>query len=152
MDFVTTLEFSINLPSHPNQLMQLSEDYENLPKYLPDQLKSVKIIEKNETETITEETIVFSTLLKKKIIQQTSHMKDNSNQLTTKIISGPAKGTKIITMFEKNDSGSKVFFQLDLKLNLKAKILQPLIIKYYKMVLSSVLYKMNNEILEMENK
>jgi ribosome-associated toxin RatA of RatAB toxin-antitoxin module len=149
---VTTLEFSINLPSQPNQLMQLSEDYENLPKYLPDQLKSVKIIEKNETETITEETIVFSTLLKKKIIQQTSHMKDNSNQLTTEIISGPAKGTIIITMFEKNDSGSKVFFQLDLKLNLKAKILQPLIIKYYKMVLTSVLYKMNNDILEMENK
>jgi len=152
MDFVTTLEFSINLPSQPNQLMQLSEDYENLPKYLPDQLKSVKIIEKNETETITEETIVFSTLLKKKIIQQASHMKDNSNQLTTKIISGPAKGTIIITMFEKNDSGSKVFFQLDLKLNLKAKILQPLIIKYYKMVLTSVLYKMNNDIIEMESK
>jgi|TARA_B110000881_G_C18449813_1_gene450439 ribosome-associated toxin RatA of RatAB toxin-antitoxin module len=149
---VTTLEFSINLPSQPNQLMQLSEDYENLPKYLPDQLKSVKIIEKNETETITEETIVFSTLLKKKIIQQTSHMKDNSNQLTTEIISGPAKGTIIITMFEKNDSGSKVFFQLDLKLNLKAKILQPLIIKYYKMVLTSVLYKMNNDIIEMESK
>ena len=152
MAFMTALEFSINLPSQPNQLMQLSEDYENLPKYLPDQLKSVKIIEKNETETITEETIIFSTLLKKKIIQQASHIKDNSNQLTTEIISGPAKGTKIITMFEKNDSGSKVFFQLDLKLNLKAKILQPLVIKYYKMVLSSVLYKMNNDILEMENK
>ena len=146
------LNFSLNLPSQSNKLMELSEDYENLPKYLPDQLKSVKIIEKNETETITEETIVFSTLLKKKIIQQTSHMKDNSNQLTTEIISGPAKGTIIITMFEKNDSGSKVSIQLDLKLNLKAKILQPLIIKYYKMVLSSVLYKMNNEILEMENK
>jgi hypothetical protein len=79
-------------------------------------------------------------------------MKDNSNQLTTEIISGPAKGTIIITMFEKNDSGSKVFFQLDLKLNLKAKILQPLIIKYYKMVLTSVLYKMNNDIIEMESK
>jgi ribosome-associated toxin RatA of RatAB toxin-antitoxin module len=146
------LNFSLNLPSQSNKLMELSEDYENLPKYLPDQLKSVKIIEKNETETITEETIVFSTLLKKKIIQQTSHMKDNSNQLTTEIISGPAKGTIIITMFEKNDSGSKVSIQLDLKLNLKAKILQPLIIKYYKMVLTSILYKMNNDIIEMESK
>ena len=43
------LEFSLDLPSQPNQLMKLSEDYENLPKYLPDQLKSVRIIEKNET-------------------------------------------------------------------------------------------------------
>ena len=146
------LEFSLDLPSQPNQLMKLSEDYENLPKYLPDQLKSVKIIEKNETETITEETIVFITLLKRNIVQQASHIKNNDNQLITEIISGPAKGTKIITLFEKNDSGSRVSFQLDLKLNLKAKILQPLIIKYYKMVLTSVLYKMNSHIIELESK
>lgn len=146
------LEFSLDLPSQPNQLMKLSEDYENLPKYLPDQLKSVKIIEKNETETITEETIVFITLLKRNIVQQASHIKNNDNQLITEIISGPAKGTKIITLFEKNDSGSRVSFQLDLKLNLKAKILQPLIIKYYKMVLTSVLYKMNTHIIELESK
>jgi ribosome-associated toxin RatA of RatAB toxin-antitoxin module len=146
------LEFSLDLPSQPNQLMKLSEDYENLPKYLPDQLKSVRIIEKNETETITEETIVFITLLKRNIVQQASHIKNNDNQLITEIISGPAKGTKIITLFEKNDSGSRVSFQLDLKLNLKAKILQPLIIKYYKMVLTSVLYKMNSHIIELESK
>ena len=138
------LEFSIDLPSQPSKLMKLSEDYESLPKYLPDQLKSVKIIEKNETETKTEETIVFSTLLKKKIIQQANHTKNDNNQLTTEIISGPAKGTKIITLFEKNNSGSRVSFQLDLKLDFKAKILRPIITKYYKMVLTSVLYKMNN--------
>jgi ribosome-associated toxin RatA of RatAB toxin-antitoxin module len=149
---MTNLEFSLDLPSQPSQLMKLSEDYENLPKYLPDQLKSVRIIEKNETETITEETIVFITLLKRNIVQQASHIKNNDNQLITEIISGPAKGTKIITLFEKNDSGSRVSFQLDLKLNLKAKILQPLIIKYYKMVLTSVLYKMNTHIIELESK
>ena len=149
---MTNLEFSLDLPSQPSQLMKLSEDYENLPKYLPDQLKSVRIIEKNETETITEETIVFITLLKRNIVQQASHIKNNDNQLITEIISGPAKGTKIITLFEKNDSGSRVSFQLDLKLNLKAKILQPLIIKYYKMVLTSVVYKMNTHIIELESK
>ena len=53
------LEFSLDLPSQSSQLMKLSEDYENLPKYIPDQLKSVKIIEKNETETKTEETDCF---------------------------------------------------------------------------------------------
>ena len=147
---MSILEFSLDLPSQPSQLMKLSEDYENLPKYLPDQLKSVKIIEKNETETKTEETIVFSTLLKKEIIQQASHIKNSDNQLTTEIISGPAKGTKIITLFEKNNSGSRVSFQLELKLEFKAKILRPLIIKYYKMVLTSVLYKMNNLIIKSE--
>ena len=149
---MTFLEFSLNLPTQPSELMKLSEDYVNLPKYLPDQLKLIKIIDRTETETITEETIVFSTLLKKNIVQQTNHKKDKENQLTTEIISGPAKGTKIITLFEKNGSGSKVSMQLDLKLNLKAKILRPIILKYYKMVLTSVLYKMNTEIIEMGTK
>ena len=145
---MTILEFSLDLPAQPNQLMKLTEDYENLPKYLPDQLKSVRIIEKNETETKTEETIVFSTLIKKEIIQQALHKKISDNKLNTEIISGPAKGTTIQTTFLKTDAGTNVSFNIDLKLNLKTKILRPLIKKYYKMILTSVLYKMNNKILE----
>ena len=141
---MTILEFSLDLPAQPNQLMKLTEDYENLPKYLPDQLKSVRIIEKNETETKTEETIVFSTLIKKEIIQQALHKKISDNKLNTEIISGPAKGTMIYTIFETNNSGSKIIIETDLKLILKAKILLPLIKKFYKTVLTAVFYKMNN--------
>ena len=140
------LEFSLDLPSQPSQLMKLSEDYENLPKYLPDQLKSVRIIEKNETETKTEETIVFSTLIKKEIIQQALHKKISDNKLNTEIISEPAKGTMIYTIFETNNSGSKIIIETDLKLILKAKILLPLIKKFYKTALTAVFYKMNNMI------
>ena len=143
---MTILEFSLDLPAQPNQLMKLTEDYENLPKYLPDQLKSVRIIEKNETETKTEETIVFSTLIKKEIIQQALHKKISDNKLNTEIISGPAKGTMIYTIFETNNSGSKVIIETDLKLILKAKILLPLIKKFYKTALTAVFYKMNNMI------
>ena len=143
---MTILEFSLDLPAQPNQLMKLTEDYENLPKYLPDQLKSVRIIEKNETETKTEETIVFSTLIKKEIIQQALHKKISDNKLNTEIISGPAKGTMIYTIFETNNSGSKIIIETDLKLILKAKILLPLIKKFYKTVLTAVFYKMNNMI------
>ena len=145
---MTILEFSLDLPAQPNQLMKLTEDYENLPKYLPDQLKSVRIIEKNETETKTEETIVFSTIIKKEIVQEAIHKKKNDNELITDIISGPAKGTTIQTTFLKMDAGTNVSFNIDLKLNLKTKILQPLIKKYYKIILTAVLYKMNNKILE----
>ena len=147
---MTILEFSLDLPAQPNQLMKLTEDYENLPKYLPDQLKSVRIIEKNETETKTEETIVFSTLIKKEIIQQALHKKISDNKLNTEIISGPAKGTMIYTIFETNNSGSKIIIETDLKLILKAKILLPIIKKFYKIALTSVLYKMNNVIIESE--
>ena len=143
---MANLEFSLDLPAQPSQLMKLSEDYENLPKYLPDQLKSVRIIEKNETETKTEETIVFSTLIKKEIIQQALHKKISDNKLNTEIISGPAKGTMIYTIFETNNSGSKIIIETDLKLILKAKILLPLIKKFYKTALTAVFYKMNNMI------
>ena len=147
---MANLEFSLDLPAQPSQLMKLFEDYENLPKYLPDQLKSVKIIEKNETVTKTEETVVFRTLIKKVIVQQALHKKISDNKLNTEIISGPAKGTMIYIMFETNNSGSKVIIKINLKLVLKAKILLPLIKKFYKIALTSILYKMNNVIIESE--
>ncbi len=142
------LDFSINLPSPMEKLMELSEDFENLPKYLPDQLKSVRILEQKDNETRTEEIIVFSTIIKKEIIQETIHKKKEDDELITEIISGPAKGTTINVKFLKKDSGTNISFNIDLKLQLKAKILQPLIKKYYKVILTSVLYRMNNEILE----
>ena len=125
-----------------------SQDFENLPKYLPDQLKSVKILEKKDGEIKTEETLLFSTIIKKEITQETIHRKSQDNKLITDIITGPAKGTKIETVFIKTESGTDVSCNIDLKLDLKTKMLSPLIKKYYKMILTSILYKMNNKILE----
>ena len=142
------LTFSMNIPAPIDKLIRLSEDFENLPMFLPDQLKSVRILEQNDNETKTEEIIVFSTIVKKEIVQETVHKKKNDNELITSIISGPAKGTTIQTIFLKTDAGTNVSFNIDLKLNLKTKILSPLIKKYYKMVLTSILYKMSNKILE----
>ena len=142
------LTFSMNVPASIDKLIGLSEDFENLPMFLPDQLKSVRILEQNDNETKTEEIMVFSTIVKKEIVQEAVHKKKNDNELITDIISGPAKGTTIQTIFLKTDAGSNVSFNIDLKLNLKTKILSPLIKKYYKMVLTAILYKMNNKILE----
>ena len=142
------LTFSMNVPAPIDKLIGLLEDFENLPMFLPDQLKSVRILEQNDNETKTEETMVFSTIVKKEIVQEAVHKKKNDNELITDIISGPAKGTTIQTIFLKTDAGTNVSFNIDLKLNLKTKILSPLIKKYYKTVLTSILYKMNNKILE----
>ena len=144
------LTFSMNVPAPIDKLIGLLEDFENLPMFLPDQLKSVRILEQNDNETKTEETMVFSTIVKKEIVQEAVHKKKNDNELITDIISGPAKGTTIQTIFLKTDAGTNVSFNIDLKLNLKTKILRPLIKKYYKMVLTSILYKMNNKILEVD--
>ena len=142
------LTFSMNVPAPIDKLIKLSEDFENLPMFLPDQLKSVRILEQNDNETKTEETMVFSTIVKKEIVQEAVHKKKNDNELITDIISGPAKGTTIQTIFLKTDTGTNVSFNIDLKLNLKTKILKPLIKKYYKIILTAMLYKMNDKILE----
>ena len=138
----------MNVPASVDKLIRFSEDFENLPMFLPDQLKSVRILEQNDDETKTEETIVFSSIIKKEIVQEAVHKKKNNNELITDIVSGPAKGTIIQTVFLKTDTGTNVSFNIDLKLNLKTKILRPLIKKYYKMILTSILYRMNNKILE----
>jgi len=63
--------------------------------------------------------------------------------LETEIVSGPAKGTIAKIIFEKADSGTKVTIEVNLKISLKYKILQPLIKKWYGMILRGILYKMN---------
>ena len=142
------IDFMLSLPVSPEQLLLLSEDYENLPNFLPDQLKSVKIIEKKENETTTEEVIVLKTILTKEITQQALHKKIGHNMLETEILSGPAKGSIIHVTFEKVDSGTKVRIDMELHLGLKAKILEPIIKKWYKIVLTAILYKMNTKILQ----
>ena len=139
-------KFSIHLNAQPNQLIKLATDYENLPNYIPIQLKSVKVVEENNNETITEEVLIISTF-KKKIQQRTLHKKNSDNKLYSQIISGPAKGTVINALYEKINSGTKVTVDIDLKLSLGAKLLQPLIKKWYKRVLTYILYKMNTKAL-----
>jgi len=141
------MNFSINLPAPSEKLLLLATDYEKLQTYLPRQIKSIKIIDKKDSETITEEILVFKTIVKNEIVQQTKHVLiDNSIQ--SEILLGPAKGTKIQTRYEKISTGTKITIDIDLKLSLKAIFLKPIIKKVYVSMLTGVLYKMNNIILE----
>ena len=141
-------KFSIELDAPPHQLVNLATDYENLPNYVPAQLKSVKIVEVNNNETITEEIILFTSVFKKKIEQKTLHKKISDNKLHSQIISGPAKGTLINVLYEKNNSGTIVTVDIDLKLSLKFKSIKPLVKKAYRALLTSILYRMNTSALE----
>jgi len=145
---MSKLDFSINLTASAENLMKLSTDYENLPEYLPHQLQSVKIIEKNDEKIITEEIFTFKTIFKNTIQQKAIHKKTSENTLHTEIISGPAKGTIINVKFENTDSGTNVVTEIDLRLNLKTKFLQPLIKKLYKKMLLGILYKMNTKAID----
>ena len=138
-----SLKFSIDLVAPRADLIKLATDYESLPKYLPQQLKEVKILEKNGDEVITNEVFEFKTILRKKIEMQAKHKLLSENKLFTEIITGPAKGSTIVAEYAKTETGTRVDVEINLRLDMKTKFLLPIIKKIYKSFLTGVLYKMN---------
>jgi len=116
-------------------------DFERYQKFFPNQIKEVKILERQNDEIITEETIIFSTLIKSPFIQKSRHKIVSDKELFTEILEGPAKGSIIKIICSKNDQGSQTKFDADLKLSLKAKFLAPLIKKLYKRYLTAIIFK-----------
>jgi ribosome-associated toxin RatA of RatAB toxin-antitoxin module len=114
---------------------------EELFNYFPMQIKDVRITKQDDNEIITEEKIVFSTIIKNVISQKSLHKKISDNELVTEIIDGPAKGSIINVICNQIDSGIEVKFVVDLKLSLKAKFLTPLIKKFYKKYLTALVLK-----------
>ena len=116
-------------------------DFESHPKFMPAQLKSVKILKNNGDGITTEETISFKSIIKKTFIQQTLH-RQSGNSLYSKIISGPARNTKIFIRFEESEGKIRILVDINLKLSLSAKILEPLIKKYYKSYFNAFLNRL----------
>ena len=141
---MTTIDFSINLTSQKQKLIELATDYTEFPKYLPDQIKSVKILEKTETYTITEETLHLSSVISKSFTQQTKHYIPTGDILKSEILSGPIKGSTIEAEYLEIENGTNVITRINVKLGLKYKFLLPLIKKSYKTFLMGILYKMHS--------
>ena len=122
-------------------LMAKIMDFESHTKFMPEQLKSVKILKNNGDGITTEETISFKTIIKKTFIQQTLH-KQSGNSLNSKIISGPAKNTKIFIRFEESEGEIRILVDINLKLSLSVRILEPLVKKYYKIYFNAFLNRL----------
>ena len=140
---MTNLQFSINSTVEPEKLMSFITDFEYYQKFFPNQIKEVKILERQNNEIITEETIIFSTLIKSPFVQKSRHKIISDKELFTEILEGPAKGSTIKIICNKNDQGSQINFDANLKLSLKAKFLSPLIKKLYKRYLTAIIYKIS---------
>ena len=138
------LQFQTSSPIEPKKLMDYLTDFTSFQKFFPHQIKDIKILERQNNEIITEETIIFSTLIKSTFVQKSHHKIISDTELHTKIIEGPAKGSVIKIICMKNDQGSQITFDIDLKLSLKAKFLKPFIKKLYKRYLIAIIYKINN--------
>lgn len=144
------LDFNITLPASKERIVEYSTDYKNFKRFLPDQIKNIEILTENEEGTTTQETLFVTTISKKEFVQKSLHTIVDENHLKTIILEGPAKNSIINTIFEEVPSGTKVVITIDLKLSLKYKILQPFVKKFYKMIFTSILYRMNNEALKNE--
>jgi len=145
MEFMTTSKLL------PDKLFNYILDFEYYPNYFPRQIKDVKIIKQDDNEIITTEKIAFSTIIKNIIEQKSLHKKISDDILVTEIIEGPAKGSTITIICKKIESGSEINFVTDLNLSLKAKFLEPLIRKFYKRYLTSLIFKINNRWMETPN-
>ena len=140
---MTNLQFSINSTVEPKKLMSFITDFEYYQKFFPNQIKEVKILERQNNEIITEETIIFSTLIKRSFVQKSRHKIISDKELFTEILDGPAKGSAVKIICNKNDQGSQIKFDADLRLSLKAKLLAPFIKKLYKRYLTAIIYKIS---------
>ena len=140
---MTNLQFSINSTIEPKKLMSFITDFEYYQKFFPNQIKEVKILERQNNEIITEETIRFSTLIKSPFVQKSRHKIISDKELFTEILEGPAKGSVVKIICNKNDQGSQIKFDADLKLSFKAKLLAPFIKKLYKRYLTAIIYKIS---------
>ncbi len=141
---MANLQFQTNSPIEPEKLMSYITNFECYQKFFPNQIKEVKILERQNNEIITEETIIFSTLIKSAFVQKSHHKLISDKELFTEIIDGPAKGSTIKIICIKNDQETQIKFDVNLKLSLKAKFLGPFIKKLYKRYLTAIIYKINN--------
>ena len=117
---MSRLKFEIILDAEKAVLEEIFVDYEYYPNYLK-QIESVEIIKNDKEEIVTKQVLVFSTYLKNKITQTSTHIVNNDGKFFSKILDGPAKGTEILIEFLIEDSKTKVNVDMDLKLSLKAK-------------------------------
>ena len=140
---MTNLQFQTNSPIEPEKLMSYITNFECYQNFFPNQIKEVKILDRQNNEIITEETIIFSTLIKSAFVQKSHHKLMSDKELFTEIIEGPAKGSMIKIICTKNDQGSQIKFDIDLKLSFKAKFLKPFIKKLYKRYLIAMVYKIS---------
>lgn len=138
----------MTLPSKTDKLISIANDYQNFQRFFPDQIKSINIIKSSENETITEEILSFSTVLQSNIQQRTIHKRFSNNKIESKVISGPFKNSTLMAVFDNIDGGTRVSVDVDMHVELKYRILSPIIKKRYKTALTALFYKMNTLALE----
>ena len=143
---MSKLEFNTLSSLKSKVLLEYIMEFEYYSNYFPKQIKEVNIIKKEDNEIITEEKIIFRTLVKNIIEQKSLHKKISENELITQILEGAAKGTIVNIVCTDTSSGSEVKIIVDLKLSLKAVFLKPFIKQFYQKYLTALIFKITHRV------
>lgn len=131
------------MPATPKKLFALLTDFQNYTKFFEGYLNSIKILEKNESETHTEEIFMFRSLFKHELVQRSIHKIIGDHKIRTEVVFGPFKGSVLEVSFEKTATGTKATINADYKVSLKYKIIAPIINQKYRTIITGLLYKVN---------
>ena len=144
------MNYSFELDYNKRNFFKILTNYENLPKYLPRQLKKIEILDNYDNYTTLKATIFFMTLIKKEFSQKIRIEKKSENNLSAEILDGHAKGTHITisTLMQKEKTLCQV--SSNLRLSLKTVILYPIIKREYKALLTGVFRKISIDVKQAE--
>ena len=102
-----------------DKIFQISTDYENFTKVLPDHFKELKIIEKKENTTIIQEKIEF---LGRTVNVLTKHMVEYPDRHIVTMLDGQAKGSVFDERYEIVGNKTKITIDVDFVLHGGLKI------------------------------
>ena len=144
-------DVDIFVSSNSVKLFELATDFENFNRFSPAQIKEISIVEQSDKEIITNEILTFNTIFKNvEIRQKTKHLVNYPKTITSEVIEGPFKKTVLEISFSDTETQTKISVKADVKIGLKYAILSPLIGRLYKGIVTGLIYKMNNVIMNDE--
>ena len=140
---MVTMNYSFKLDCDERDFFKILTNYENLPKYLPRQLKKIEILDEHDNHTTIEVMASLKTLIKKEFSQKIRIEKKSEDNISAEILDGLAKGTHITIsiLMEKEKTLCQV--NSDVKLSLKTVILYPIIKREYNSLITGVFRKIS---------
>ena len=137
------MNYSFKIDCNERNFFKILTDYENLPKYLPRQLKKIEILDERDNHTTIEVMASLKTLIKKEFSQKIRIEKKSEDNISAEILDGLAKGTHITISILMEKEKTLCHVNSDIKLSLKTVILYPIIKREYNSLITGVFRKIS---------
>ena len=121
------MDYSIELDCDIEKFFKILTNYENIPNYLPRQLKKIEIVNETDSYKTIRATVFIRSLIKKEFLQTIKIEKKSENNLFGEVLDGIAKGTQITISILMQEGKTLCKVSTDIKLSLKTAILYPII-------------------------